>query len=225
LEGGSNDLEAQALAMSGDRVVTDAALTAQRKVLQDFWGADFGEIEAQAKAKGIDLDKPSSVVPWEQAERRFFEKLTTNAPPLESRLPPDDAWPETVTQEFLEDEWGDLEIALTTAELAAVSSIAAPYCREIDTLGSQKREVLQKAMLDAWHRGDFVRAPLFLPDNRSVAGDNAVRRTMTHGGWCIDLAVKKADWPILDEVSSQMDRAKAERRRQVEEYLSSLSGK
>lgn len=194
-----------------------------RDILIDYWGKDSDRILRDAAEQGLDLEQSvESLAPWKEAQLAIRDRVVASSSSMEAQFPTGDSWPNGVSNENIAGLAGkEITKELTIRELAAIDSIAAPYAAQINALETSLYMQLGDAMVTQFDRGEYRRAPLFLPSNGETRA-GLYGRSISTMGWFVELSITADDWPSIAQLKEELNTAKQNRLAEVISYIDSL---
>jgi len=204
-----------------------------RAILQEFWGERWSEVETEylqvwcvMLGEPNCLDSYDSVVcdPWDNV---IPEVSTLLASPDqdEQRLAhvrnfvnwPDagQLTPSTLRSALrLPDS-----VALDETDVWNIDALVRQDISSLELLAIETRELTNAAVQQMWERGNFERAPFFLPG--SSAADALHVRNVSSNGWAIRITLRRSDWASIRAAVEQADAIRDSQATKIREYLSS----
>jgi hypothetical protein len=172
-------------------------------MLDSYYGADAGEVRAALAAQGIDLDTLTPPVPEAEFQTFLPYWMAMSADERESRKLQESAWPNPLTNEFLQAKF-DLVVDLGPAELATIDSLAKLHTPDIIAAVDQYFDHLDVALAMELDAGRVLSSPfLAWPPAKNGPGahdraefDTAFYSLMRAGqGWIVRAALHSEDHP------------------------------
>ena len=172
-------------------------------MLDSYYGADAGAVRAALADRGIDLDTLTPPVPEAEFQTFLPHWMAMSADERESRKLQERAWPEPLTNEFLQAKF-DLVASLGPAELATIDSLAKLYTPDIDAAVDQYFDHLDVAFATELDAGRVLSTPFLAwppakndPDSHERAEfDTAFYSLIRAGqGWIVRAALHSEQHP------------------------------
>jgi hypothetical protein len=87
----------------------------------------------------------------------------------------------------------------------------------LEQLGMDQKSAIHAAIRQKWSRGDFERAPFFVPDRPNPEALHNL--SLNDQGWGIRIVIEKHELPWVQDLIAQADALRATRARRVWEYF------
>lgn len=192
----------------------DSPRKSAREVLADYRGSEWPEHEAAILEKGMDLDQPFEIVPWESAALVLEQHVPLSESAVEGQIVSMLEWPEEPSIDELENS---ISVRVPGEKLDGVVHLAEPYNDRIREVAGHWARLLEIHVNDRWLRGDFQKAPFStfgMPQEQGFYS-----KVIAGSGWAAVITLTEEECPDMMEVRDEIEQIRQERFAAIVRYV------